>query len=569
MKSPQDKHRSALELAEASLDEARERVARNPWRLLYHAAAPAYWINDPNGFCFFRGEYHLFYQHHPFSPEWGPMYWGHLKSRDLVHWEHLPIALAPSEDYDIDGCFSGSAVVKDDQLWLMYTGNRWTGPDRENDLLQVQALAVSDDGIHFEKFVGNPVIDKAPEGDIHPFHFRDPKVWVHEGSYYCVLGSRTQDHRGQVLLYRSENLTDWTFVSVMAGGKEPANILGYMWECPDLFSIGGRDILAFSPQGVAPQGDHLYRNLHQAGYVLGQLDYGTGLLEHGEFVPLDYGFDYYAPQTMEDDRGRRILIAWMAMWESEMPEQASSWAGAMTLPRVLTLENGQVRSRPVPELEGLRGEEVRYVNEPIDGAAIGESAAGIETAGASEAAIEGTASGAAAGSKAVTASEAATASQAADGSVSEETEPKLSGTRAAIRYEREFAGVSGECLELEVELDGGTASRFGIVLRADTARVEETVLAYDRAEERLILDRERSGAGPGGVRRAPFSLQEGTLRLRIFLDRSSVEVFAGDGELAMTARIYPGAESTGIRFFADGGEAKLISLRCWSLESER
>ncbi|NGZ73948.1 glycoside hydrolase family 32 protein [Saccharibacillus alkalitolerans] len=543
MTSPQDRHRAALEQAEASLAEARERAARNPWRLRYHPAAPAYWINDPNGFCFFRGEYHLFYQHHPFSSEWGPMYWGHLKSRDLAHWEHLPVALAPSEDYDADGCFSGSAIEKDGRLWLMYTGNRWTGPDRDADLLQVQALAVSDDGVSFEKFGRNPVIAEAPQGDIHAFHFRDPKVWEHDGSYYCVLGSRTQDHRGQALLYRSADLIDWTFVGVMAGGREDADILGYMWECPDLFALGGQEILAFSPQGVAPRGD-LYRNLHQAGYLLGRLDYGTGIFEHGGFVPLDYGFDFYAPQTMEDDRGRRVLIAWMAMWESEMPERAGDWAGAMTLPRVLTLENGRLLSRPAPELAQLRGEEVRHADVTVGGAEVGGMGTAEDQGGGAQ---EHTAP----------ASGAAAAEAASGGTFR---------AGSAARRGKALPGVSGECLELEVEFDAGTASAFGLALRVGEARGEETVLAYDRTEERLLLDRERSGAGPGGVRRAPLPLREGRLRLRVFLDRSSVEVFAGDGELAMTARVYPDAGSTGIRFFADGGVAEIVSLSCWTLD---
>ena len=535
MTETQQSHRRALERAELSIADKKAEAAEDPWRLRWHIAAPAYWINDPNGFCFFRGEYHLFYQHHPFSPEWGPMYWGHVKSSDLAHWQPLPIALAPSEAYDADGCFSGSAIEKNGRLWLIYTGNRWTGPDRDADLLQVQALAVSDDGTNFEKVASNPVIAEAPGGDVHPFHFRDPKVWKHEDAYYCVLGSRTQDHLGQVLLYRSDNLTDWSFVAIMAGGREPADKLGYMWECPDLFPLGGVDVLAFSPQGVAPDGE-LYRNLHQAGYVLGRLDYETGVLDHGEFRTLDYGFDFYAPQTTLDDQGRRILIAWMAMWESEMPEQARGWAGAMTLPRVLTLEHGRIAVRPAPELESLRGVEVRYADQTIGDET---GTAGMDTLGAG-----GSRSG------------GSIAAGAAD----------ENGQTVGLLRGREFAGVSGGCAELEVEFEAGTAARFGLALRTGPVRGEETVLAYDRIGERLILDRERSGAGPGGVRRAPLALQEERLRLRIFIDRSSVEVFAGDGELTMTARIYPDAGSTGISFFAEGGEAKILSLRCWPLD---
>ncbi|MCQ4086054.1 glycoside hydrolase family 32 protein [Saccharibacillus sp. JS10] len=516
MHSFQSQHLEALARAEASLAAAQERVAQDRWRLRYHVAAPAYWINDPNGFSFYRGEYHLFYQHHPYSVEWGPMYWGHVKSKDLVHWEHLPIALAPSEDYDRDGCFSGSAIEHEGKLWLMYTGNVWTGEDRDEDLKQVQALAYSEDGVHFEKYIGNPVIEAAPEGNIHPFHFRDPKIWQHEDIYYCILGSQTTDRQsGQVLLYRSADLINWTFISVIAGGQETTEKLGYMWECPDLFALGDQDVLVCSPQGMAKDGD-LYHNLHQSGCMLGKLDYATGKFEHGDLQLLDYGFDFYAPQTTLDEQGRRIVIAWMAMWEDKMPEQARGWAGAMTIPRVLTIEDGQIRTRPLPELSKLRGKSVHYTNEKL------------------------------------------LSSLAAN---SQSVEPDSS-----IYTGRQFAGVSGEYTELEIEFEAGTATSFGIAMRVGESSGEETVLSYDCQQQKLTLDRERSGAGSGGIRRAPLSLQNGILKLRIFIDRSSVEVFAGDGEVAMSARIYPGVDSTGIRFFAKDGETLLKSVDCWTLD---
>jgi len=122
-------HKQQLEKANQEIEKLKNKVAENHWRLGYHVASQANWINDPNGFSYFNGEYHLFYQHHPYSPKWGPMHWGHVKSKDLVNWEHLPIALAPSEDYDVDGCFSGSAFEKDGKMYLMYTGNKWTGPN--------------------------------------------------------------------------------------------------------------------------------------------------------------------------------------------------------------------------------------------------------------------------------------------------------------------------------------------------------------------------------------------------------------------------------------------------------
>ncbi|MDX6153651.1 glycoside hydrolase family 32 protein [Marinococcus sp. PL1-022] len=324
------------------------------WRPAYHITAPVSWMNDPNGFSMFKDEYHLFYQYHPYSTEWDNMHWGHVKSPDLVHWEHLPPALAPSEIYDRDGCFSGSAVEADGELVLMYTGNVWTGPDPGEDLKQVQCLATSTDGVQFEKHGQNPVIPEAPGGGTHPNHFRDPKVWRENDYYYAVLGSRTAENVGQALLYRSENLLEWEFMNILAAGR---GNMGYMWECPDLFRLDGFDVLVMSPQGVLPEGNK-YHNLHQAVFAVGDLDLEKGTFDFDVFHQLDHGFDFYAPQTTLDGFGRRIVIGWFAMWESDMPEKEELWAGAMSLPRVLSCEEGLWKCRPLPEMAGLRGEEV-------------------------------------------------------------------------------------------------------------------------------------------------------------------------------------------------------------------
>jgi beta-fructofuranosidase len=339
--------------ANEAVRSANAEASKSPYRLAYHIAAPANWINDPNGLIQYKGEYHVFYQHHPYSAQWGPMHWGHVKSKDLVHWEHLPIALAPSEEYDRDGCFSGSAVDDNGTLTVIYTGHTWI--DREKDEVeQVQCIATSTDGIHFSKDASNPVIPHPPKEGSR--HFRDPKVWKHEGIWYMVLGTRKED-TGKVVLYKSRDLRSWSYVGVMA---QSDGTLGYMWECPDLFSLGGKDILVFSPQGIEPQGDK-YQNLYQTGYLVGKLDYETGVFEHGEFEELDKGFDFYAAQTFMDDQGRRILIGWMDMWGAPMPTQAHGWAGALTIPRELKLnENGKLLMSPVPELKKLRKKHIHF-----------------------------------------------------------------------------------------------------------------------------------------------------------------------------------------------------------------
>lgn len=141
-------------------------LLKDDYRLNYHLMAEFGWMNDPNGFIHYNGEYHLFYQHYPYEPVWGPMHWGHAVSRDLVNWKYHPVALAPDQEYDKDGCFSGSAAVKDDQLVLLYTGHVVTGPNPDKNYEQVQAMAFSKDGVNFHKYEDNPIIglDQIPEG---------------------------------------------------------------------------------------------------------------------------------------------------------------------------------------------------------------------------------------------------------------------------------------------------------------------------------------------------------------------------------------------------------------------
>lgn len=187
------KHRQLLERANRSLVEAAALVDPT-FRLHYHFMAKAQWMNDPSGLVSYGGYYHVFYQHNPYAPRWGSMHWGHARTKDFLSWEHLPVALAPSEEYDLDGCFSGSAVVADGQMQLFYTGVR----EVKGKLVQVQCRALSSDGIHFRKDPLNPLISTyPPEGSQD---FRDPKVWRWGEAWFMALGSG-QGGRGKVLLY--------------------------------------------------------------------------------------------------------------------------------------------------------------------------------------------------------------------------------------------------------------------------------------------------------------------------------------------------------------------------------
>ena len=356
------KHNEALLKAE-KFQQKMETIAQNDyWRPQYHIAAPANWLNDPNGFCFYKGEYHLFYQYHPYSSQWGPMHWGHVASKDLVNWELRPIALAPTDEYDKDGCFSGSAIEKDGNLYLLYTGHvDLDNSNGGNDRIETQCLAVSHDGLCFDKVENNPVIKSLPENlNIKTEHFRDPKVWKHGDWYYTVVGVQTKEESGQVVVYKSQDLINWEFLNIMATSSVKEN-LGFMWECPNFAEVNGHEALILSPQGVKPEGNK-FLNVHQSGYFLGKMDYQTGIFHRdSKFDLLDYGFDFYAPQIMQDEKNNRcLMIGWLAMWESEMPEQEEGWAGMMSIPRVLEVKNNKVYSLPIPELKKLRKNNVNY-----------------------------------------------------------------------------------------------------------------------------------------------------------------------------------------------------------------
>ncbi|USS90367.1 glycoside hydrolase family 32 protein [Fructilactobacillus carniphilus] len=330
-------------------------VTNDRFRLHYHLMPPQGWMNDPNGFVYFQGYYHLFYQYHPYGVEWGPMHWGHARSQDLLHWETLPPALAPDSEADESGCFSGSAIVKDNRLFLVYTGHHVPDESKPDDFWQTQNVAVSDDGIHFYKLATNPVIETPPADNSQ--HFRDPKVFERDGQYYLVLGSQlATTQTGRALLYQSTNLVDWEYQGVITAAST-ASESGFMWECPDFFRLNGQDVLLLSPQGIAAtEKENL--NLYQTSYLVGQFDFQTLDYQHGNLQELDHGHDFYATQTMLAPDGRRIVVGWMDMWEAEFPEQADGWAGAMTLPRELTWCAGQLCMLPVAEVTQLRTQQV-------------------------------------------------------------------------------------------------------------------------------------------------------------------------------------------------------------------
>ncbi|WP_099870982.1 glycoside hydrolase family 32 protein [Streptococcus suis] len=333
-----------------------EKVTLDPtFRPERHFVPEIGWINDPNGFVYFKGEYHLFYQFNPYESVWGPMHWGHAKSKDLVNWEHLPVALAPDKDYDKDGCFSGSAIVKDDTLWLMYTGHI---VNEDGSVRQVQNMAYSTDGIHFEKIAQNPVATEEllPE-EVIANDFRDPKIFEKDGRYYSVVATKHKDGVGCIVLLSSPNLTDWKFESIFLKGEAHQ---GFVWECPDYFEVDGQEYLIISPMRYQKDGND-FININSNIFVTGHVDWDKKVFVADSFKEIDHGHDFYAAQTTEGSAGERVMVAWMHTWGRKLVtnDLGHKWYGQMTLPRILKkTENGLHQVLPTSVLEAFKDIEI-------------------------------------------------------------------------------------------------------------------------------------------------------------------------------------------------------------------
>jgi beta-fructofuranosidase len=452
-------------------------------------------MNDPNGLIQWRGQYHLFYQHNPFGPLWGNMHWGHAVSPDLVHWRHLPLALAPTPGGpDQDGCFSGCAFVADDLPTIIYTGVRG------RHQLPCLATSTDDDLVTWHKHPANPIIP-APPPDLDLVGFRDHSVWRADGVWYQLVGAGIKDVGGAALLYRSTDLLSWEYLGpLLVGdvGRADPYFTGTMWECPDFFPLGDKHALITSVwDNTRP---------HRLNYAV----YHLGSYRDHRFTPeregiLDPGGHFYAPQTMRDDQGRRLMWGWL--WEGRDNDAivAAGWSGVMSLPRLLSLRpDGALGIEPVPELERLRADHRRF--DPFDLAA----------------------------DTVITVDEAA-----------------------------------GDCLEIAAEIAPGDADTVGLAIRRSPNGEEETLVRYHPATRRLTVDCHRSSLDVAVDRPVDGALldlaPDEPLRLRAFLDRSVLEIFA-NGRLAITERIYPTRpDSTGLALFAHGAPARLLALDCWRM----
>jgi len=502
-----------------------QRPYEEPFRPQFHFTPPAHWMNDPNGMVYLDGEYHLFYQYHPYSNVWGPMHWGHAVSGDLVHWRNLPIALYPDR---FGMVFSGSVVVDASEtsgfgrhgqapLVAMYTSHDERRKKSGATGYQAQGLAYSADrGRTWVKYAGNPVLTNPAVAD-----FRDPKLLWYAPARTWIAVLAVGDH---VAFYSSPDLKQWHHESDFGRG---AGAHAGVWECPDLIpmtvsgTVERRYVLLVSVGKGGPNGGSATQ------YFIGGFDghrfqpdpaAATGAASPARW--LDYGTDDYAGSTWSggptgDERAR--FIGWMSNWQYATVVPTERWRGGMTLPRELRLvATGRglaLRMLPAPELTRLRRS--------------GDSS-GILRPQPVASPLNLT---------------------------------RASGMRSGV--------LDAGLLELELNLDTRGASR--VELQFANARGESTVLAIDRAAARYELDRRASGAvdfSPDfpGVQTAPLPVHGGPTSLRIFLDRSSVEVFINAGETVFTALVFPSVPYDTVVLRADS-EIRLESGRVYALRS--
>ena len=465
----------------------KEKMIPEEQRPLFHLTPRCGWMNDPNGFCVYNGEYHMFYQYYPYDTVWGPMHWGHAKSSDLITWQYLPAAMAPDQEYDKDGCFSGSAVTMDDgRHLLVYTGVR-----REEDEnggmhdVQTQCIAIGD-GVNYEKYSLNPVVDEKtlPEG-AGRFDFRDPKVFKENGKYVMVVGNKTVDKDGQILQYVSDDGISWKYDRLLIKNNHR---FGVMWECPDYFELDGKHVLLTSPQDMLPE-ELEFHNGNGTLCVIGSIDEDGNFCEEN-CQSVDYGIDFYAPQTVLTRDGRRIMIAWMQNWDTcGIRRDDFPWFGQMSFPREVTICNNKLIQKPAREISDYYGKRISRQNVLISDSA-------------SLSSIEG---------------------RCIDMTVkARPVGEDLSYKKFEIRF-----------------ADNGKAY---------------SAIEYDPTANIVKIDRKHSGSRRAIVhqRRCKVANNRGEITLRLLLDRYSCELFINDGEQVMSMGIFTDIKAEGISFKANG-----------------
>ena len=466
------------QIADAATESARhlrERILGDPERPGYHFVIPegVAMPFDPNGAIYWKGRYHLFYIFQDTRLGRKSDHWGHVSSADLFHWRHHPTGL-------LDGMYSGNCFLNREGVPTMCYHQKGQG--------NAMAVALDDDLNEWKKLDSNPITPKTREGDEHHGRYRswDPFGWLEGDAYYAIFGGQ------RPAIAKAPSLEgEWKYAGdLFAHGVEGVS-LDEDVSCPDLFELRGKHVLLC-----------ISHRLGCRYYVGDWRDEQFHPESHAQMSWVDNSF--FAPESLVDDRGRRIMWAWILDEPLFGARTGHRWSGTLSLPRVLTLgDDGLLRMDVPEEIEALRYGSVR--KGPF-----------VVPAG----------------------------------------------------QEALMDGVAGNSLELQVEMESAEASHFGVKVCASPGGEESTAIFYDAEEGLLKVDTRKSGPEntPKAVEAAPFELKPGErLKLRVFVDKSVVEVFANSRQ-AIARRIYPSRQdSTGVRVLSAGGDTRVHSLKAWTM----
>jgi beta-fructofuranosidase len=463
-----------LARATAAIEAAAPRAQADPARPIFHVASPAQWINDPNGPIFHNGFYHLFYQLNPFSDESGPKYWGHVRSRDLAKWEHLPIALWPSSELGEAEVWSGCCTLNGHGEPMIF----YTSIARGRSAMDhaEQWAATSDDNLlRWHKSAANPVLSEALHGERKIYDWRDPFIFHDGGKTFLVSGGNLNQAKGGqavVNIYQAENaeLTKWTYRGILFQHPAPD---ARTVECPNFFRLGKQWVLLVSPYG-------------KVQYFIGDFDATACRFQPHARGLLDYGPNFYAPNTMQIDDGRRLVWGWVSGFPG-----GHGWNGCLTLPRQLSIsKDEQLHQEPAPQLDKLRGEPRKWRNLPLQ-----EHVAILDLQ-------------------------------------------------------------KNNTLELLAQIELQSAKAVALEFKSGDKNAPSVSLRFDGSELSVM------------EAKAPLLLKDSSrkLNLRIFIDRSVLEVFANE-TVCLTKTIAPLASDTTLAIRTENGDAKAELVEAWPMKT--
>lgn len=459
-----------------------ERIQNSVYRQLWHIQPITGLSSDPNGFAWYEGRWHLFYQWCPWGAVHGLKYWYHVTSPDLIHWNNEGIDLRPDTIYDNKGVHSGSAIFADGALHLFYTGNHRDADWKRTPYTCAATMNADGQPVKLPEPLFGPLAD-------YTEHQRDPKIIWHpqRKKYYIFLGAQSREQKGCALVYESEQLLEgWRFAGQL-------NVPGYenfggMWECPRIGTIGGKDILIFSPQytKLPERSESTNHNV----YLIGSMDYDTlTFIPEIDYRHLDYGFDFYAAQLASNTGAadKAILTAWMGLPDNHYPTEAEDWEGSLTIPRELSIHEGHLIQNPISGIEALRMQEL--------------SPGGIL--------------------------------------------PDACELEITVGTDR--LPLEDLALHLFTAADGSGGLRFH----------------YNAAQHLCTMDKsalkKRFNQNVG--ERLSIPLEQPLTHLRIFIDRSSVEIFFNRGEAVFTSHVYPEASEHHYTI------SRPVSMKLWELKN--